>query len=759
MEPQAGQADDPLRIETLQFLEQWHHGRDCEADGQENDAEGKTLFSRKLREFREMWNGPYAGHPVHRCSGRHCKSKAECVARMAATFISLLLTALPAVPAPNKWCKIFPSSDFVGLGLLVNNVLPGIFNLAFQPMMFAADLNHEEADPRLVEGLYFHAVQGKRYLGSREFLTSPDSQLRCRIWLLVSEHLRRLVFFWLRILKVGKKVRARPAICELLDPRTSVAWAVLQNVARQLLDPHGRGRLVMIWRPAGFPTYGEWCAECTASVRELRRVLICLAGWVYRRHVVYWQELPWPLLQFVDREAEETTVQAAKNLWESSFTCCAAPGLARDLKRMGVSADELATNPKWTAVLAGYGALLEMTIADVECKHALSKHWADRPFPTITAKHINREAAVCVEEARLHADSLKTLAAGARAIAPTEGLEGRKQVSVQVKTPAPRAKSAYMFFRDDLLAAQQRVSSDVVNPCSREFWASLKEAWAALPEARKAYYEDLAQESIRSHAAKRLQSRQKKPRLGRPDDAVVPAAVKDADVQPDEAPSGAEMRPLSQYVPGSSLPAAASFYNPWVLASSLAGVADLPEMAREIGKYFTTEQDALADLADDCLRCSPVSEEQLQQSWKHNISQGRTWAVTLQQFNAETQRFAMPSNEDLFPERIIYQSSCGLLCRTKASPGDIRCFQSLLDAFDTVVCRCGDGSIASASKCDILLRCSITTADADHFAEFYSLLTSLSARSGPHASGQIFVSLDVVAGSVLAQCRAFRIGD
>ena len=35
--------------------------------------------------------------------------------------------------------------------------------------------------------------------------------------------------------------------------------------------------------------------------------------------------------------------------------------------------------------------MLSTSIADVECKHAQSQHWSDRPFPTMVAKHINAE--------------------------------------------------------------------------------------------------------------------------------------------------------------------------------------------------------------------------------------------------------------------------------------------------------------------------------------------------------------------------------
>ena len=72
--------------------------------------------------------------------------------------------------------------------------------------------------------------------------------------------------------------------------------------------------------------------------------------------------------------------------------CCASPGLSRQLKQRGISADSLEKDVIWRSVLHGYAALLEMSIADVETKHALSRHWSERPFATLVAKHVNREA-------------------------------------------------------------------------------------------------------------------------------------------------------------------------------------------------------------------------------------------------------------------------------------------------------------------------------------------------------------------------------
>ena len=425
-----------------------------------------------------MWNGSFAGRPVHHCSAGHCNSREEVARKMSSTFIELLLTTLPSIPAPNKWTKVFPASDFVGLGILINNFLPNIFDLAFKPVMFSADMNHDEADPRLVEALFFHAVQGKRFLARKDFLHCADARWCSRCWLLVSEHLRRLVFYWLRNLKADKKISDKFVICEVLDKQSSIVWAVLQNISHQLLDKAGGGRLCMIWQASDCTSFVQWCSTCPQEVSALRRVLLALSGWVYRRHVAYWDEFPWALLQLCDPSASAEVVVAVKQCWDEAASCCVPAGWARSLKKLGITAAALSAEPKWQMLLAGYGRLLQMTIADVECKHALSRHWCDRPYPTLTAKHINAEATACVQEASQDLKSLQSKQVCCKSAAPAD----RRQV-VSFQEKQIRSKSAYMFFRDDLL----RTATTSLNPCTKQFWNELQGRWDALAPVQKAF--------------------------------------------------------------------------------------------------------------------------------------------------------------------------------------------------------------------------------------------------------------------------------
>ncbi|CAE7677922.1 unnamed protein product [Symbiodinium sp. CCMP2592] len=585
--PEPAPQADPLMQETLGFLEQWHHNR----SGQDDEAaeSGSGTFRKKLEAFKEMWNGSFTGAPVHHCTGNHCKSRVESVHRMATTFIALLLTALPAVPTPNKWTKLWPIADFIGLGTLINNYLPCIFELAFKPVMFKSDMTDlEEPDPRLVEGLFFHAVQGKRYTGSRTFLTCAATQFCCRCFLIVSEHLRRLVFYWLQNLKRSKK--------------------------RAVVDFVSSGELLVLVR------LGNGASPVTTTFGTF-------GG------------------------ADRAAVQSAIDRWDRSHVCEA-------MERVGMLA----------AVM----------------QEALRKHaW----------KY-----------------SLRLFVCDLR-------------------------KSAYMFFRDDLLAVQKQLAPDGgVNPCSKAFWAELKSGWESLAPERRQYYEELAEQAhTEAGIARKAASA-----------ARAPAEhAADVETQGQRAEEPGHLQALC--VASSSVPMHETPYNPWVLASSATTSSDILQVAQDVRMYHKHPPQKLSDLADDCLSKSPVSQEQIEKSWRQNLADKRTWATVLNQFNVECQRFAIPPPDDKFPDRVNYQGHCGVFCRTNSSPSDVQCYHQLLRSFDQAIAQCGDGTAASATKCDILLRFQLCRFEEAEPCEVrYSWVTALSAQSGPHPSSQIFIPLSVM---------------
>ena len=746
---------DPLARETIDFLETWHR-----KDGGQQDFSGDvparvTHFQQRLKAFKLVWNACYTGPPSHRYNPATPVSKARVAETMASTLISLLLTCLPSVPAPNKWTSIFASSDFIGVGVLINRYLTNIFDLAFKPMMFECKTASDpDEDPRLVEGLFFHEVQGKRYLSTKAFLSCPLGQLQCRCWLVLSEHLRRLVYHWLHELHEGRKGCNRPRVCKLLDVRSSAAWAVLQNIAHQLLDPQGRGRTSMLWRSAGCSSYDEWCASLQHEVQTLRRALMALSAWVFRRHVVYWNQAPWTLLMFTDPGADATVLRDIAARWDSVGPCCVRPGLARDLKKQGLTADQLASEPKWVALLSGVADLLSMSIADVECKHALSRHWSERPFPNIIAKHVNRESHTAVQDAQARARHAILEVRKSVSPPPPPALssaEGKPVVSV--KTKHTRSKSALCLFRDEYLHLQQRLQPEArVNPASKDFWVTVKSKWEALSSEQKQYYEELSLQSRQKQQSNRAAEKRN---ISAQSDSG-PVALQQSNpvsVCQAETPSG--MLPaLSLACSSTACEPVPVAYDPWLLAGEAIRCQDVPALGGSIAAYYRTQQvpSASIDITDDGIAQSPVSEEQLDVVWRANLKAGRTWANTLAQFTTESQRFSCPPAEGRFPDKVTYQCSCGILCRNSSSTRDGLLFCRLLRMFSDAAAASGGGSVPTASKQDILLRIRLEGDEGKE--DVYAWMTALSARSGPQAASQVFISCECeqepVAGPVPA---------
>ena len=128
---------------------------------------------------------------------------------------------------------------------------------------------------------------------------------------------------------------------------------------------------------------------------------------------------------------------------------------------------------KWRAFFDNVARMVSTSIADVECKHAQSQHWSDRPFATMVAKHVNAEFKAHKVEAH-HQLACKIASANQISSAGTASMMKIGDVTVKMKAKQVRRKPAYMFFRDDWIKTQQQCSGETVNPASKSFWEDLK---------------------------------------------------------------------------------------------------------------------------------------------------------------------------------------------------------------------------------------------------------------------------------------------
>lgn len=354
---------DPLMAEIRDYIETWHHSqtRSDDGDDDENQQHANTKFASKMSAFVDMWNGSGTGRPTHNCNchmvdghDKHCRDRNHAAEKMASVLISLLLTSCPSPPAPNKWTKLWRPVDFVSIGIFLNNFLPQIFDIAFKAMGFTTQHpgTQEEADPRIIEKLQFHEVQGKRYLGSKTFLQDRTSQFAMRLLLVGLEHLRYLTNSWLGNLN-ALKTGGRYPLFTLFDSGASPVVASLKRIAGLLTESRS-GRLIFLWGTAA-DSYESWCQMHSDEIRLTRRVLLTLSALIHRRHVLHWLKFPWPLAALADPNADQQFVAETCDRWDAAGICCVRPGLARNLKALRIASSEFRTDSILGLISFGMG--------------------------------------------------------------------------------------------------------------------------------------------------------------------------------------------------------------------------------------------------------------------------------------------------------------------------------------------------------------------------------------------------------------------
>ena len=369
---------------------------------------------------------------------------------------------------------------------------------------------------------------------------------------------------------------------------------------------------------------------------------------------------------------------------------------------------------KWKAFFDNVARLVSGSIADVECKHAQSQHWADRPFPTMVAKHLNAEFKVHKSEAqhqlacqigKLDKPGPATANAGHMRIG---------EVTVKMKQKQMRKKSAYMFFRDDWIKAQKECSGAVVNPASKEFWAELKQRFSELNPDMLQYYQELSEKSG-------LDANQKRHEAAAT--SGLAASSSSADSQ-----QLSNVNPTLQNLP----------MNPWIADS---GQVDSQNSWDGISKQIVEAcQLSVASpelLRDDVHSQSPISEDMLERAWRKQLQDGETWASTLLKFDSEAQQFSEPSAQGpFFPKQVFYQGHCGCFCRRHNPSAHVQFFTQLTTAFTDLVKRLGP--IGVVNKMSILLQFDLSFSNSA-VTNVYAWLVAPAAKSGIHRPQQSFI--------------------
>ena len=362
--------------------------------------------------------------------------------------------------------------------------------------------------------------------------------------------------------------------------------------------------------------------------------------------------------------------------------------------------------------------MVSTTIADVECKHALSQHWADKPFATIVSKHLNQEFKVLKSEAlSLARDQLKQ---HKQLVSETPQQENTGLVDVVLQQKQIRKRAAIHFFRDDYLKGEQKsAAGSSINPISKDFWQGVKAAWNSLNAEQRKYYEELSFQS--GIEAEQKRHRQKVDQSN----ASQSQSVRNQDMKSDVAVRPSQHNHLVAW-------------DPWLLpASDLERHNTFQLLERDVDEARQALISCASGLlGDDVHAVSPVSEEMLEKAWRSNLAKGITWKDSLSQFDQETQRFASPEPGMEFPQKVTYQGHCGNLCRTCSSHDDIALFVKLKDSFVSAVKSLGQ--VSDVAKTPVLFQVDAVF-DPHGTREIFAFMVAPSAASGVYPAEQVFV--------------------
>ncbi|CAE7838142.1 unnamed protein product [Symbiodinium necroappetens] len=711
---------NPALHELVSYLRFWKKlDRDCRSPEDERretaQDDGASAFDRAAAAFLEMFNGPVLGPPCHICSSldvsvgqRHCSHRDEAARKCAEAMVDLFLTSMPAVPAPSKWSKLFGPLDFVLSGSIVHDWLQEIFAEAFGEMSFQEfDTTPADVDPRLVESLAFHAVNGRRLQSAREFLRDRHAEWGISLACVAMEANRMLTWHWLSCLGKSLTPGERPALYSMLDPRESILISLMQHYSSLVCTTDGLGRLCLLWMPLGYDSFDRFCRSEPGLVREIRRVLLFACAWQYRRHYEYISSDMFAIACVADPDACPRMVGSFLEGWKRKRVCCMPGGLPRALKLRQVTCEELQSS-SWKATLHWYASCIQWSIADVEVKHASNRQNTDCGFSTVASKFSNSEALL---------NSRQTTKAAKVATGALSLAGGRDVVIQDKRVKKAKGKSPFEIFRAHWIC-QQQLTSSTFNPCVRSSWDEVRKAWQLLSAEQQQNFKALSDASKQAALQARRQVSALPDRPPRESALVVAAAQ--------------EVSHLPHAGAGAVVP---SFLGVLPLESALTA-RNACELESKI-KAVTNGSDGRKKL---CYHGFPVSEGALEAIACCQRRQGISSAAAVAKFDCEMERLARPPDGDEFPKKVQYESCCGHLC--------IALHCNLIKAFVQIVK--GHGQPLDAVRADIVCSFEVFDTSKRKLVREFAFVTAVSARSGVHKPEQVFVFADEVGRENLA---------
>ena len=260
---------------------------------------------------------------------------------------------------------------------------------------------------------------------------------------------------------------------KVLDPKFSILTQVQQFFSSLLTCSEGSGRLLLLWFNSGYPTFEDFCLGEPAKTRELRRVFLLASAWCFRRHVKYLNSEQFQLTLCGDSNADTGTMDQFFQTWDRKKHCCVSSGICKEMKKMGVTSNDLKTR-KWRQTMYHTAATLQLSMADVEAMHSRNRVLARSAFHSIASKFINKECKSFYEEAQVLQGCKSSETSCLNQDFKKDGLQ------VISQKPYQKGQSALELFRHRYLKG--KMASESFNPCSKEVWNEVKDSYNSLPQ-------------------------------------------------------------------------------------------------------------------------------------------------------------------------------------------------------------------------------------------------------------------------------------
>jgi hypothetical protein len=264
---------------------------------------------------------------------------------MSEILLSLLFNRKPCTPVQSKWTKVGPVVDFILTSNSIHGCLKQVFAIAARALKFTSKAVAQGLDEQLAQDLDFNQIAGSRCNSGKLFLKCNTSRFKLALLGIVMEPLRYLTRCFIMCAKSSRDNARAPPLLDMLHRDLSPLTAALQYLAGLLCSSRSRDCDLwqLLYRWQGFADVDEWMAQRPGELRLTRRIILLASSWVYRRHLVCFQDWPWALCSLADVRVPESQHADIVSRWDSMNMCCVPPGFAASLKRRGITGDMLRT--------------------------------------------------------------------------------------------------------------------------------------------------------------------------------------------------------------------------------------------------------------------------------------------------------------------------------------------------------------------------------------------------------------------------------